>query len=127
MRNKILFLVFTLFMFSFGIVYFPAQAQLATETTVYLPLVSSGNSLPSPDSASQRITVPEGFHIRIFAENLAGRPRFMTIGPVGHLYISLMAPFQPTTPLPVIPMFANDRYTPGDCATVSNILSVKAR
>jgi len=124
MRNKIFILVFTLFMFSFGIVYFPAQAQQpASETTIFLPLVSSGNSLLSPDVASQHITVPEGFHLRIFAENLAGRPRFMAIGPDGHLYISLMAPFQPTTPLPVIPMFANDRYTPGDCATVSNILS----
>jgi hypothetical protein len=110
-------------MFSFGIVYFPAQAQLVTETTVYLHLVSRGNSLPPPDTASQRITVPEGFHLRIFAENLAGRPHFMAIGPDGHLYISLMNPFQPTTPLPVIPMFANDRYTPGDYATVSNILS----
>lgn len=92
MRNKILILVFTLFLFSIGMATLSAQAQQpASETTIFLPLVSSGNSLPPPDAASQRIIVPDGFQIRIFADNLAGRPRFMTIGPDGHLYISLMS------------------------------------
>jgi glucose/arabinose dehydrogenase len=92
MRKKIFILVFTLCVLSFGVAYLPAQAQqTAFETTIYLPLVSRSSSLPLPDAASQRITVPEGFRIRIFADNLAGKPRFMTIGPDGYLYISLMS------------------------------------
>ena len=59
-------------------------------TTLYLPLISKGPPLPPPDEASARISLPAGFHIRIYAENLTGRPRFMAIGPDGHLYLSLM-------------------------------------
>lgn len=67
----------------------PAWAQ-GGGTTLYLPLVSKGPPLPPADEAAARIQVPPGFHIRIFAENLSGRPRFMAIGPDGHLYLSLM-------------------------------------
>ncbi len=71
---------------------FSAQAQqVSTETIIFLPLVSKSLPLPPPDAASQRITVPEGFQIRIFADNLGGKPRFMTFGPDGHLYITLMS------------------------------------
>lgn len=88
----ILILVFTLFLFSSGKTILSAQAQQGqTETIVFLPLVSKGIPIPQVDTASQRITVPEGFQIRIFADNLGGKPRFMTIGPDGHLYISLMS------------------------------------
>ncbi|WP_423775923.1 PQQ-dependent sugar dehydrogenase, partial [Allomeiothermus silvanus] len=44
-----------------------------------------------PDEASRRITLPKGFQIRIFADNLAGTPRFMAVGPDGSLYLSLMS------------------------------------
>lgn len=45
--------------------------------------------LPPPDEASARLSVPEGFAIRIFAQDLVGNPRFMTFGPDGALYLSL--------------------------------------
>lgn len=70
----------------------PALAQQGNNpTTIFLPIIAKGIALPPPDAASQRIQVPDGFQIRIFANNLTGRPRFMTIGPDGHLYISLMS------------------------------------
>jgi glucose/arabinose dehydrogenase len=63
----------------------------AGETTLYFPVVKNGTSLPLPpsDEAAQRISLPPGFEIRIFAQNLPGRPRFMAFGPDGHLYASL--------------------------------------
>lgn len=92
MRNRIFIFVFTLFFLSIGITNLPAQAQqVATKTIVFLPLISKGIPLPPADAASQRITLPDGFHIRIFADNLGGKPRFMTIGPDGYLYITLMS------------------------------------
>ena len=45
-------------------------------------------SLPPPDQAASRITVPAGFAIRIFAQNLKS-PRFMAFGPDGMLYVTL--------------------------------------
>ena len=45
--------------------------------------------LPLPDEASQRLNVPAGFAVRIFAEGIEGKPRFMAVGPDSHLYISL--------------------------------------
>ena len=61
------------------------------------PLEPSNTSQPSvdnlpllpPDEASSRLDVPEGFAIRIFAQNLSGRPRFMAFGPDDALYLSL--------------------------------------
>jgi len=47
-------------------------------------------ALPPADEASQRIQVPPGFAIRIFAQNLTGTPRFMAVGPDGMLYVSLL-------------------------------------
>lgn len=46
-------------------------------------------ALPPPDEASERLNVPEGFAIRIFADELRGTPRFMAAGPDGELYVSL--------------------------------------
>ena len=47
--------------------------------------------LPAPDQAAERLNVPQGFAIRIFADNIRGTPRFMTVGPDGEVYISLYA------------------------------------
>lgn len=47
-------------------------------------------AVPPPDAATQRISVPEGFHITIFAEGLPGA-RFMAFAPDGSLYVSLIA------------------------------------
>lgn len=46
-------------------------------------------ALPAEDEASSRLSVPEGFAIRIYAQNLQGKPRFMAFGPDNALYISL--------------------------------------
>lgn len=45
---------------------------------------------PVPDEAAQRIRLPPGFAIQIFAQNFEGAPRMMTVGPDGHLYLTLM-------------------------------------
>jgi len=57
---------------------------IVTLTTTPKPL-----ALPTEDEASARLSVPAGFAIRIFAQNLQGRPRFMTFGPDNALYLSL--------------------------------------
>ncbi|MBM3128989.1 MAG: sorbosone dehydrogenase [Chloroflexi bacterium] len=68
------------------------QAAAPRDTsTIYLPSVTqSPPVVPPPDEAATRITVPNGFAIRIFASNLS-TPRFMTFGPDGFLYVSLMS------------------------------------
>ncbi|HWR65707.1 MAG TPA: PQQ-dependent sugar dehydrogenase [Bellilinea sp.] len=65
------------------------QGPPQNETTIYLPLVMRSLPLPPPDEADQRLTLPDGFAIRIYAQGINGAPRFMTIGPDGHLYVSL--------------------------------------
>ncbi len=55
----------------------------------YFPFIGS-YTLPPPDEATARITVPPGFAIRIFAQNISGTPRFMAFGPDNWLYVSLM-------------------------------------
>lgn len=45
--------------------------------------------LPAADEAAARLTVPEGFAIRIFADNIPGTPRFMAVGEDGEIYVSL--------------------------------------
>jgi len=47
--------------------------------------------LPALDQAAERLNVPQGFAIRIFADNIRGTPRFMTVGPDGEVYVSLYA------------------------------------
>lgn len=59
-----------------------AGTQARTQTDL-LPVV------PPADEAAQRLSVPAGFAIRIFADNLPGTPRFMTVGPDRQIYVSL--------------------------------------
>ena len=47
--------------------------------------------LPPADEAAERLIVPDGFAIRIFAANVRGTPRFMTVGLDGEIYVSLYA------------------------------------
>jgi len=85
----------------------PAPAPLSTEVsaanTVAVPiempveptqhakelLVTATLVLPPADEAEQRLSVPDGFAIRIFADNISGTPRFMAVGEDGELYVSL--------------------------------------
>ena len=63
-----------------------------TPLKIYFPLVSRTGTVvvPPTDAAAARITVPPGFAIRIFAQNIPGTPRFMAVGPDGWVYISLL-------------------------------------
>jgi len=62
-----------------------------TGSVIYLPIISSpALPLPPVDEAFQRIKLPDGFAIRIYSQNLSGNPRFMAVGPDGHLYVSLL-------------------------------------
>ncbi len=45
--------------------------------------------LPPADEAAERLTVPAGFAIRIFADGLPGTPRFLTVGSDNQIYVSL--------------------------------------
>ncbi|GEM84489.1 MAG: hypothetical protein KatS3mg074_615 [Meiothermus sp.] len=45
---------------------------------------------PVTDEAARRIRLSPGFAIQIFAEGFEGAPRMMTVGPDGHLYLTLM-------------------------------------
>ena len=83
-------LLIAVVLLSLAAVSLPALAQGPDEQVVYLPLITNGIAVPPADEASQRISVPPGFQIRIFASGLPSRPRFMAVGPDGHLYVSLM-------------------------------------
>ncbi len=65
----------------------PGSAQ-QNPNQLFLPLIQNGVSLPPADQAAQRITVPAGFAIRIYAQNLSA-PRLMAVGPDGWLYVAL--------------------------------------
>lgn len=73
----------------------PYALQAAPHNTLvtYFPFVAKLTPppppVPPPDEAARRITVPPGFAIRIFAQNLSN-PRFMAFGLDGMLYVSLM-------------------------------------
>jgi glucose/arabinose dehydrogenase len=93
MSNKIKIIIFSALLLALGLTHLAVQAQeTQNDTTLYLPLIANGTALPlpPPDEATTRISVPAGFHIRIYASGLPTRPRFMAIGPDGHLYVSLM-------------------------------------
>ena len=62
-------------------------APTAVEVQQEQPLLP----LPPVDEAAKRLSVPDGFAIRIFADELRGTPRFMTVGPEGEVYVSLYA------------------------------------
>ncbi|MCX7838950.1 MAG: PQQ-dependent sugar dehydrogenase [Anaerolineae bacterium] len=73
----------------------PHASQAAPRDTfiIYFPFIAKQTPppppVPPPDEAARRITVPNGFAIRIFAQGLT-QPRFMAFGPDGMLYVSLM-------------------------------------
>ncbi len=79
--------------FYIGRIPSPAAAQ-SLQPPVYLPILLSSTTtqpviLPPPDQASQRIKVPAGFAIRIYAQDLS-KPRLMTTGPDGWVYVAQM-------------------------------------
>lgn len=68
----------------------PVLPPIETPTRVFTPTTAPKPlALPAEDEASARLSVPAGFAIRIYAQNLQGRPRFMTFGPDNALYLSL--------------------------------------
>lgn len=79
-----------------------AAAALAPENGAAYPAVSQPAApapagtpapvLPSgPDEAGSRLSVPSGFAVRDFATELEGtKPRLMTVGPDGEIYVALM-------------------------------------
>ena len=67
----------------------PSLAQTAEPQE--LDPVKPPPALPPADGASERLVIPDGFAIRIFADALSGKPRFMSFGPDGSLYVSLMS------------------------------------
>lgn len=84
--------IVTLTLLLFAGVFTPLSVTAGTPApVVYLPLISRGGlPLPPPDEASNRLNVPPGFAIRIFASGLPARPRLMEIGPDGSLYVALL-------------------------------------
>ena len=71
----------------------PTAAALVSEppAETQLPAQVAPPVLPPVDEAAERLIVPEGFAIRIFADEIRGTPRFMTIGEDGEVYLSLYA------------------------------------
>jgi glucose/arabinose dehydrogenase len=67
-----------------------AGTTLPTNETASQPKAPPSLPLPPADEASDRLKVPEGFAIRIFAQGLSGSPRFIDLGPDGSLYLSLI-------------------------------------
>ena len=70
----------------------PTVAAALTDTTALtgtgaVTASQSALALPPADEASERLQLPEGFAVRIFAEGL-GEPRLMTVGPDGLLYVA---------------------------------------
>lgn len=72
------------------------SAPAATQPPAVKPTGASAKTvqpttpaLPPADEASSRLTLPPGFAIRIFADEIRGTPRFMAVGEDGEVYISL--------------------------------------
>jgi glucose/arabinose dehydrogenase len=66
------------------------QALAQSTNILYLPQISKGvdNGQVAPvDEAAQRLSVPAGFSIRIFAQGL-NHPRLMATGPDGWVYVA---------------------------------------
>jgi glucose/arabinose dehydrogenase len=68
-----------------------AQSQGNDSMTIFLPIIrhASGLALPPSDLAAERLSVPDGFAIRYYATQVGARPRLMTIGQDGSLYVAL--------------------------------------
>lgn len=68
----------------------PPHAGAAAAPTLYVPMLRAAPAVVAPrDEAARRIQVPAGWEIRIFAQNLATKPRMLAWGPDGQLYVSL--------------------------------------
>lgn len=75
-----------------GLILVPTVVPAITSTT---PITDTGEitasqstlALPPADEANERLQVPAGFAVNIFAEGL-GAPRLMTVGPDGLLYVA---------------------------------------
>jgi glucose/arabinose dehydrogenase len=82
----------------------PYQTQIPTLKSTYTPVLPPIDiptwpvtstaivktlPLPPEDEASARLHLPDGFAIRIYAQNLQGKPRFMAFGLDNALYLSL--------------------------------------
>jgi len=63
----------------------PLAATTVTDTAVAGQ--TAAPVVPPADAISERLTVPAGFAVRLFAEGL-GTPRLMTVGPDGALYVA---------------------------------------
>lgn len=59
----------------------------ATTNPVTTTAQTAAPVVPPVDAVSERLTVPAGFAVRLFAEGL-GAPRLMTVGPDGMLYVA---------------------------------------
>ena len=59
----------------------------AGATTATATVTDTAAVVPPADAASERLSVPAGFAVRLFAEGL-GEPRLMTFGPDGLLYVA---------------------------------------
>lgn len=65
-------------------------AQQPQNNHFYLPFVQNTKELPPADKSTQRISLPAGFAIRVFAAGLTS-PRLMSVGPDGWLYVALFS------------------------------------
>ena len=89
--QRVLLIVCTLVALLGAFAQTPTPADAAGGSKVFLPVVWGDTTIVPPrDEAAQRIQVPAGFEIRIFAQNLNIKPRMMAFGPDGHMYITLM-------------------------------------
>jgi glucose/arabinose dehydrogenase len=93
-RNRLLYLVLLLPLLALTAAFFaqtPAALAQTGGNLFFLPLIHAPGTaipLPPPDEASERLTVPPGFAIRIFAQNLSN-PRLMAVGPDGWVYVAM--------------------------------------
>jgi glucose/arabinose dehydrogenase len=89
--QRVLLIVCTLVALLGAFAQTPTPADAAGGSKIFLPVVWGDTTIVPPrDEAAQRIQVPAGFEIRIFAQNLNIKPRMMAFGPDGHMYITLM-------------------------------------
>lgn len=66
----------------------PTPTPPAVQCVPFQPNPTTGQVVvPPADAVSARLTVPQGFAVRLFAQGLNG-PRLMTIGPDGALYVA---------------------------------------
>jgi glucose/arabinose dehydrogenase len=91
-RHRVMIAAMLLLLLVAGVRAMPTSIAPFADRETFLPLAMRGGAtaLPPADEATQRIKLPAGFAIRIYAQNLNGTPRFMAWGPDGQPYVSLM-------------------------------------